>query len=29
MAKFEVRMNSKISKGIIHFNVQVMFHETM
>jgi hypothetical protein len=22
-------MNSKISKGMIHFNVQVMFHETM
>jgi hypothetical protein len=26
---FEVYMNSKISKGMIHFNVQVMFHETM
>jgi hypothetical protein len=29
MVKFEVHMNSKISKGMIHFNVQVMFHETM
>jgi hypothetical protein len=29
MAKFEVHMNSKISKGMIHFNVQVMFRETM
>jgi hypothetical protein len=29
MAKFEVHMNSKISKGMIHFNVQVMFYETM
>jgi hypothetical protein len=28
MVKFEVHMNSKVSKGI-HFNVQVMFHETM
>jgi hypothetical protein len=29
MVKFEVHMNSKISKGMKHFNVQVMFHETM
>jgi hypothetical protein len=29
MVKFEVHMNSKISKGMIHFNVQIMFHETM
>jgi hypothetical protein len=29
MVKFEVHMNSKILKGMIHFNVQVMFHETM
>jgi hypothetical protein len=29
MVKFEVHMNSKISKGMIHFNVQVMFLETM
>jgi hypothetical protein len=29
MVKFEVHMNSKISEGMIHFNVQVMFHETM
>jgi hypothetical protein len=29
MVKFEVHMNSKISKGLIHFNVQVMFHETI
>jgi hypothetical protein len=29
MVKFEVHMNSKIFKGIIHFNVQVMFEETM
>jgi hypothetical protein len=29
MVKFEVHMSSKISKGMIHFNVQVMFHETM
>jgi hypothetical protein len=29
MLKFEVHMNSKISKGMIHFNVQVMFRETM
>jgi hypothetical protein len=29
MVKFEVHMNSKISKGMIHFNVQVMFYETM
>jgi hypothetical protein len=29
MVKFEVHMNSKISKRMIHFNVQVMFHETM
>jgi hypothetical protein len=29
MAKFEVHMNSKISKGMIRINVQVMFLETM
>jgi hypothetical protein len=29
MVKFEVHMNSKILKGMIHFNVEVMFHETM
>jgi hypothetical protein len=29
MVKFEVYMNSKISKGMIHFNVQVMFHKNM
>jgi hypothetical protein len=29
MVKFEVHMNSKISKGMINFNVQVMFYETM
>jgi hypothetical protein len=29
MVNFEVHMNSKISKGMIHYNVQVMFHETM
>jgi hypothetical protein len=29
MVKFEVHMNLKISKGMIHFNVQVMFHKTM
>jgi hypothetical protein len=29
MVKFEVLMNSKISKGMIHFDVQVMFYETM
>jgi hypothetical protein len=27
--KFEVQVNSKILKGMIHFHVQVMFHETM
>jgi hypothetical protein len=29
MVKFEVHMNSKITKGMIHLNVQVMLHETM
>jgi hypothetical protein len=29
MVEFKVHLNSKISKGMIHFNVQVMFHETM
>jgi hypothetical protein len=29
MVKFEMHMDSKNSKGMIHFNVQVMFHETM
>jgi hypothetical protein len=29
MVKLEVHMNSKISKGMIHFNVQVMFCETV
>jgi hypothetical protein len=29
MVKFEVHMNSKFSKTMIHFNVQVTFHETM
>jgi hypothetical protein len=29
MVKFEMHMDSKISKGMILFNVQVMFQETM
>jgi hypothetical protein len=29
MVKFEVHMNSKISKGMIHFNVQAVFYQTM
>jgi hypothetical protein len=29
MDKFEVYMNSKISKSMIHFNVHVTFHETV
>jgi hypothetical protein len=29
MVKFEMHMDSKNSKGMIHFNVQVMFQETM
>jgi hypothetical protein len=29
MVKFEMHMDLKNSKGMIHFNVQVMFHETM
>jgi hypothetical protein len=28
MVKFEVHMNSKISKGMTHFNAQVMFYES-
>jgi hypothetical protein len=29
MVKFEVHMNSKFLKTMIHFNVQVIFQETM